>query len=130
MNVEQLVLDVLNEQSYDVPVVSPILLEENSIAVMGMTTNEYRHYYDGAKEQSFLFQVLVRHDVQFEAYRTLLQIVNDLLRTEGASNSDSYDFKKITITEDPKKIVQADEYYIFGAQFSADLYIRGVVNND
>ncbi|WP_062049244.1 hypothetical protein [Bacillus sp. JCM 19034] len=123
---ERLIVEIINEQDYDLPVVSPILLEENSVAVMGISTNDNRLYYDGSKEQSFTFQVLVRHEVQFEAYRTLLHIANLLLNKKDVRSSHSYDFMQMRMAEEPKRLVKAEDYYIFAAQFSAEFYIRGV----
>ncbi|WP_017728496.1 phage tail terminator protein [Halalkalibacterium ligniniphilum] len=127
---ERLVLDVLDKQGYYARVVSPTLVSGNSIAVTVMPARDHRHYYDGSKDQGFAFQVMTKHENQLEAYQTLLRITSLLSGINDIpSNNGSYDFCGITITTDPNVVGQDERYYIYGAQFSAELYIKGVVNN-
>ncbi|MET3504942.1 phage tail terminator protein [Halalkalibacter oceani] len=127
---ERLVIDTLDKQGYYATVVSPLLANGNSIAVMVMPANDYRHYYDGSKDQGFAFQVMTKHENQLEAYQTLLRITSLLVEIDDIPSANgSYEFSGITITTDPNVISKDDKYYIYGAHFSADLFIKGVVND-
>lgn len=126
---ERLLLDVLNKQNYYAMVVSPTLQDGNSIAVTVMPSNDHRHYYDGSKDQGFAFQVSCKHEDELTAYTTLLQI-STLLKeiSDIPSKNGSYEFDGITIRTDPNVITQDEKYFYYGAQFSANLHIKGVVN--
>lgn len=118
----------LNNQNYYSLVVSPILVDGNSIAVMTTPSNDYDHYYDGSYRQRYAFQVMTKHTSQMTAYQTLLNITN-LLRDimDIPSANDTYEFEGIKIKTDPNVLMKDDKYYYFSAQFTADLYIKGVI---
>jgi len=124
---ERLVDDVLNKQDYYALVVSPMLVDGNSIAVMPMPANDYDYYYDGSHRQGYNFQVLARHEEQLTTYNTLLIISALLTKIQDIpSKNGSYKFENesITITTDVSIIGKDDRYFTFAAQFSADLLIN------
>ena len=122
---ERLVIDVLDKQGYYATVVSPMLTDGNSIAVMVMPANDYDHYYDGSYRQNFAFQVMTKHENQLTAYHTLLDIASLLKNIEDIPSANgTYEFEGIDITTDPNIITKDDKYYIFAAQFSAALFIK------
>ena len=116
---------LLDNQNYYATVVSPMLVDGNSIAVFVMPANDYDHYYDGSYRQNYAFQVMTKHTNQLVAYHTLLQVSN-LLKSipDIKSENGSYDFEGIKITTDPNVVGKDDKYYIYAAQFSAGLFIK------
>ncbi|MED1602602.1 minor capsid protein [Alkalihalophilus marmarensis] len=124
---ERLLIDTLNGRGYFAPVVSAVLRNGNSIAVMVTPSNNYRHYYDGSFEQSFTFQIMTKHEDELLAYQTLLAISSFLTTIPDIpSENDSYEFNQLNITTSPNVIGQDEKYFIYGAQFSAELYFKGV----
>lgn len=118
-------VELLNEQDYYATVVSPILVDGNSIAVVVMPSNDYDHYFDGSYRQGYAFQVMTKHTDQLTAYYTLVNITNLLETIEDIpSQNGSYEFENIKITTDPNVIGKDDKYYIYAAQFSAALFIN------
>ena len=119
-------IDVLDTQGYFATVVSPTLTDGNSIAVMTMPSSDYDHYMDGSYRQRYAFQVMAKHYYQLKAYYTGVEI-SELLRNKEdiPSKNKSYEFEGIEITTDPNLITRDEQYYIFGAQFSASLFIKG-----
>lgn len=117
----------LNDQGYFATVLSPVLGEGDSIAVMPMPSNEYTRYYDGSYDQGYAFQVFTKHESQMEAYSTL-QVITTYLSSlqEGdlPSESGTYRMEKVTITTDPNMITHDDHRFIFGAQFVAKLHVK------
>lgn len=123
--VERLV-ELLNAQGYYTTVVSPMLVDGNSIAVMVMPSNDYDHYYDGSYRQGFQFQVVAKHTQQMLAYDTVVQ-AGEFLKNVGdiPSHNGSYKFEKMMISTDPNVIGKTEkQQFIWGAQFRADLYIK------
>ncbi|WBL16449.1 hypothetical protein [Sutcliffiella sp. NC1] len=121
----QLVVNTLDQQGYYSTVVSPVLTNGNSIAVMTMPSNNYEHYYDGSYRQGYAFQVMTKHESQLVAYNTLLDIAKFLPSLKDIpSQNGSYQFEGIRVTTDPNVIAKDDKYYIFAAQFSAALFIE------
>ncbi|GGE47641.1 hypothetical protein GCM10011391_28030 [Pullulanibacillus camelliae] len=124
---ERLVIDVLDKQGYYATVVSPTLVDGNSIAVMPMPANDYEHYYDGSYRQSYAFQVLAKHEQQLTAYHTLLDVarlLKDIDDIPSVNESYTLEGDGITITTDPNLVSKDEQYYIFAAQFSAALFIN------
>jgi hypothetical protein len=121
-------VELLDGQDYYATVVSPILVNGNSIAVMPMPSNNYKHYYDGSYDQKYAFQVMCKHESQLTSYQALLMIASYLTSVDDIpSQNETYDFNGIVVTTDPNVIGKDDKYFIFSAQFSADLYIKGVI---
>lgn len=119
-------VELLDSQGYYSQVVSPILIDGNSIAVMTMPNNDYQHYFDGSYRQGYAFQVTTKHENQLEGYQTLLSITSLLESVPDIpSDNGSYQYEGITITTSPNVIARDDKYYIHAAQFSAGLYIEG-----
>ncbi|MFD1425503.1 hypothetical protein [Kroppenstedtia sanguinis] len=116
----------LDEQGYYAPVISPILGDGRSIAVMVMPNNDYQYYFDGSYRQGYAFQVTTKHDNQLTGYQTLLSITNLLDSIPDIpSGNGSYRFEGLNITTSPNVVAIDDRYYIHAAQFSAALYIEG-----
>jgi len=118
-------VEFLNRQNYYATVVSPILVDGNSIAIMVMPSNDYEHYFDGSYRQGYAFQIMTKHTDQLTAYHTIIDIANLLENIDDIpSQNGSYEFENIKITTDPNVIGKDDKYYIYAAQFSADLFIK------
>lgn len=119
-------VELLDKQRYYSRVVSPILTDGNSIAVMVMPNNDYQYYFDGSYRQGYAFQVTTKHEDQLEGYQTLLSITNLLTSVPDIpSGNGSYQYEGTTITTSPNVIAKDDRYYIHGAQFTAGLFIEG-----
>lgn len=109
---------------YYTKALSPLLGLGDSIAVSPMPSNNYEHYYDGSYRQGYAFKVLTKHENQLVAYNTLNQIAKDLADIGDIPSLDgTYVFEGITIKTDTSMIGQDEKRFVFGAQFSAALYI-------
>ena len=115
----------LNEQGYYALVVSPLLTDGRSIAVMTMPGGDYEYYFDGSYRQGYAFQVATKHESQLEGYQTLLSITSLLDGDPDIPSSNgSYQLEGIDIITSPNVITKDDKYYIHAAQFSAALFIE------
>lgn len=119
-------IELIDGQGYYSKVVTPILRDGNSIAVMTMPNNDYKYYMDGSYRQGYAFQVLTKHEELLEGYETLLNITKLLQEISDIPSSNaSYVYEDMTITTSPNVVTYDGKYYIHAAQFSAGLYIEG-----
>ncbi|MED1607754.1 hypothetical protein MKX67_08950 [Cytobacillus sp. FSL W7-1323] len=118
-------IDLLDIQNYYAPVVSPVTVNGNSIAVTTLPTRNYHYYMDGSFNQGYAFQVSAKHEKQMLAYNTI-QEISQLMGKRGLiipSQNDSYDFEGMEITTSPNLLMQDEKYYIFAATFNANLLV-------
>lgn len=105
---------------------SPALVEDNSMALMVMPSNNYEHYFDGSFRQQFSFQVIARHANQLKSYMTLVALSTYLDNLENhaiISLDDSFEFEGITILTDTNGVGIDEKGYIYAVQLGASLFV-------